>query len=368
MPRHLAAPLLLPLTLALLLHGAAASAEDASAPQDAEPAGEAVPPEPAPALVAPASLPRPAAPSRSELAAQALQRQVPAHQQLQLEAGDDAFLSLWQPANQAAPAGLVIILPGDGESADWPRAIGPLRRQLPDAGWSTLSLTLPDAPNAGVAPRPVPIVVAPAAPVPEADTSSTEQDVTAPAGEPPVPPQAQPQVVAGVEAMDLASEELAFEERAGIDEAVIDAGQAYRQQVMARIQAAVAYARLQNTREIVLLGHGTGAYWAAHYLREAQPEGIASLLIVAPRTPQDIVPGLEELLVDLRLATGDFYYRTSAEQRSAARERLQAGKRQKHPAYVQVGLQALPADLPAEQEQLVRRVRGWLELSPRASR
>ncbi|MNJ68313.1 hypothetical protein D3C77_645500 [compost metagenome] len=91
-------------------------------------------------------------------------------------------------------------------------------------------------------------------------------------------------------------------------------------------------------------------------------------MLVAPRTPEDVAPGLDELLPGLRLATGDFYYRNIPVQRSAAHERLQASKRQKHPSYVQVGLQALPSDPQAEQEQLVRRIRGWLELDPRASR
>ncbi|WP_432760462.1 DUF3530 family protein [Pseudomonas aeruginosa] len=36
----------------------------------------------------------------------------------------------------------------------------------------------------------------------------------------------------------------------------------------------------------------------------------------------------------------------------AAKLRHEAGKRQKHPAYVQIAMQALPADPKAEQEQL----------------
>ncbi|MHA5656568.1 DUF3530 family protein, partial [Pseudomonas aeruginosa] len=63
-----------------------------------------------------------------------------------------------------------------------------------------------------------------------------------------------------------------------------------------------------------------------------------------------------------KLATGDFYYRDARADREAARLRMQAGKRQKHPAYVQIVMQALPADPKAEQEQLYRRIRGWLSL------
>ncbi len=49
---------------------------------------------------------------------------------------------------------MVILVPGDGESPDWPQAIGPLRRKLPDAGWQTLSLALPDPQSTAPVTRP----------------------------------------------------------------------------------------------------------------------------------------------------------------------------------------------------------------------
>lgn len=347
MPRNLAA-LLPPLTLAFFMSGAIAE-------ENLDEATQAITQVEQPETAAP----RPAPDSRSETAAVALQRQVPVHQQLRLDGGNDAFLGLWQPANQAQAKGLVIILPGEGETADWPRAIGPLRRQLPDAGWSTLSLTLPDAPNAGIAPRRVA-----EAPLPLESTAAEDAAQAPETAEFPVPATNE-EMQASLEAESLELGDYAAEP---VEEAVIDADQAHSEQMLARIDAALEYAYQQQPRTIVLLGHGTGAYWAAHYLREKQPHGVANLLLVAPRAPEDVVPGLDEVLPDLRLATGDFYYRNIPAQRSAARERLQASKRQKHPSYVQVGLQALPGDAQAEQGQLVRRVRGWLELEPRASR
>ena len=52
-------------------------------------------------------------------------------------------------------------------------------------------------------------------------------------------------------------------------------------------------------------------------------------------------------------------YRQELSQPNAALERMQASKRLKTSAFSQVALQALP-DKKAEQEQLFRRVRGWL--------
>jgi len=92
---------------------------------------------------------------RSREAASGLERQLPAREHQRLKAGEESFLVLWQPANVDEPSGLVILLPGEGESADWPEAVGPLRRELPDAGWSTLALTLPDPSGDPLPPRPL---------------------------------------------------------------------------------------------------------------------------------------------------------------------------------------------------------------------
>lgn len=337
MPR-LPAALLSPLTLALLLHGLPTQA-GASAAGTAEPTTTASEPASRPAP------PRPMLDSRAESHEQALQRQLPARQQRMLDGGADPFLSLWLPANQAQPAGLVILVHGDGETADWPTAIGPLRRQLPDAGWSTLSLSLPDAPN-GVRARqakPVTVVLegveqaeAPEAPEPVAATPAAEETSAAAA----IPPL--------------------------LDE-LAPAEPDHARRVLGRLRAALEQARAHNPRTLVLLGHGTGAYWAARFLDEEQPGDVAQLVIVSARQPDDIDTELDELLPRLRLATGDFYYRDRAGQQAMARERLNAGKRQQHPAYMQIGLQSLPSDARAEQGQLVRRVRGWLELEPRAA-
>lgn len=93
---------------------------------------------------------RAALPSRSQEDTLALERQVPKAEQQQLQAGDESFLALWKPANTDDAKGAVVIVPGADESADWPNAVGPLRRKLPDVGWSSLSLSMPDAYNDGI--------------------------------------------------------------------------------------------------------------------------------------------------------------------------------------------------------------------------
>lgn len=59
-----------------------------------------------------------------------------------LQAGDDKFLGLYTEAEEEA-SGAVIILHGIGVHPDWEDVVQPLRSQLPDKGWTTLSIQMP---------------------------------------------------------------------------------------------------------------------------------------------------------------------------------------------------------------------------------
>jgi pimeloyl-ACP methyl ester carboxylesterase len=274
-------------------------------------------------------------PERSQEEASALERQIPQQEQQQLQAGSDTFLALWKPANSPEPEGVVIIVPGAGESADWPQAIGPLRQKLPDAAWGTLSLSLPDLSLDTLPPR---VIEAPKAAV---DTSSKDASTVAK----PV-------------------EQAASAEAEGTDPAVVpgdderDKTDATR--IFARIDAALAFAQTQNARSVVLLGHGTGAWWAARYLTEKQPAQVQKFVMVAAQAPAGRQPNLQQLAPTLKLATADVFYQDTAQTRKAAQERAQAAKRLKNENYKQVSLKALPGNSAAGQEQLYRRIRGWL--------
>jgi len=272
---------------------------------------------------------------RSQEEAAALERKVPAQEQQQLQAGSDTFLALWKPANTAEPKGAVILIPGAGETADWPQAIGPLRRKLPDVEWSSLSITLPDLQSDAIAPR---VAEAPAAPK-TADPGSKDSTTAEPIEQ-----------AAGGEA-DVADKVVA--------ESTEEQSKADAERIFARIDAALAYAEQQSARSIVVLGHGTGAYWAARYVSERQSSQVEKLLLVAAQTPAKAKPELVELTPTLKLPTADIFYMDKAPDRNSALERMQASKRLKTSSFSQVALKALP-DNKAEQEQLFRRVRGWL--------
>lgn len=306
---------------------------------------------------------RTAVPARSESMTRDLRRAIPGDQQVLLKSGKERVLALWHPANHHAPKGVVILLPGDGESADWPRAIGPLRRGLPDHGWHTLSLTLPDPER--------PIRVIDETPVVEEQPDEAE---AAPPDDTPDEPEAEPPTEdsAAIETPYLPeqaaaepeeSEEPASDEPAPAAEEIEEEPEVFdlAGRIDQRIDAALELARSRQAVTIVLLGHGSGAYWAARYIQLQQPGDVSHLLAIQPRQPADAELALERLLPELGIATGDFYYKDSPGASAQARQRLNASRRLAHPDYSQTGLQPLAADRQAEQQQLLRRVRGWLD-------
>lgn len=336
------------LALSLLLVISPLQAEEQTPAEDAAAATNA-PTEPTEEVRTPLA-------ERSEVEATALEQRLEQKEQQQLQAGDERFLALWLPANVAEPSGAVIILPGDDENADWPQSVGPLRSKLPNGGWHSLSLTLPD-PNSD------------APPLRSAEPSTPDPTEEAPAetAEAPTDEGAEDSPATDEAAAETSNSQLDSAETAASKVKTIEEQQkAHAERVLARIESAIGFAEQQQAKTIVLLGHGSGAYWAARYLAERKPANIQNLLLVAAQLPAGYTPPLDELIPQLQLATGDFYYKDLPADRQPALKRSQASKRQKHPAYIQIAMKALPGNREAEQEQLYRRIRGWLTLKLQA--
>ncbi len=134
--------------------------------------------------------------------------------------------------------------------------------------------------------------------------------------------------------------------------------------MQARLAAAIEHARTLQAPTITLLGHGTGAYWAARYLAQTPSKEIAQLVLIDPRAPADAEKGLDDDLAKLAVGIGDFHTGDRPVAQRQAMQRRNAMRRAGHPDYRQVALPNLEGDRYGDQEQLVRRVRGWLERKP----
>jgi hypothetical protein len=282
---------------------------------------------------------------RTQEDALALEGRLPAADQQQLTAGDETFLALWKPANSDEPKGAVIIVPGADESADWPDAVGPMRRKFPDIGWASLSLTLP----------------AEQSDFNQARAAETETADPAAADKPKEAAKDAPKDAAATEADKAAAAEKEAQAIAAAAAAAQERDKAQAERIFARIESAVSFAQQNKARSIVLVGHDSGAYWAARFLSERQAPLVQKFVMVTAREPVESKPSMVELIPTLKVKTSDFVYKELGQPDRAARERLQVSKRTKGPGFTQVSLSAIPGNSAAEQEQIFRRVRGWIE-------
>jgi hypothetical protein len=282
---------------------------------------------------------------RTQEDALALEGRLPAGDQQQLQAGEESFLALWKPANSADPKGTVIIIPGADESAVAPDVVGPLRRKFPDIGWSSLSLTMPDQ-------------LTDYDPARAAETQSTDSDADTEKAKEASKKEASKDAATSEADVAAAAEKQAAAEAARAV-AIEERTKAQTELIFARIESGISFAQQNKARSIVLLGHGTGAYWAARYLNERPAPLVQKFVMVAAREPDSSKPLLVELVPTLKVKTADFIHKDVS--RNAAVERLQVSKRSKGPGYAQVPLTAIPGNVAAEQEQTFRRIRGWVE-------
>lgn len=320
------------LALALLL-GLSAGLQAEEANKEAAPPAEAPPANTEAAAPTPEPERLPLL-DRSTQQAQDLARQWP-RQAKTLKAEEEEFLAFWQLSGSPQPSGAIVLLPGRGETPNWPRVIGPLWRGLPQYGWHTLSVSLPD-PEQPLPER------SPEPPMPAATPEGEKTAEAAPAETPPAAPEATAET-------DESSEEKP--EQPSVPK-----------RIHARIAAAVEFARNQGVSTVILMGHGTGAYWAAQHLLQENATQVQQLTLIAPQQPYGEDKPLEEMVALLtRQAISDFYYSDNPSDQAQAQLRREATSRARHPAYYQLPLKILPGDQANEQEQVVRRVRGWLE-------
>ena len=288
------------------------------------------------------------APTRSAEQQQALAQQLPAEQQKQLHAGDESFLALFQPSIPAKARGILILVPGDGESADWPNVVAPLRNDLPSYGWDTLSLSLPDPYDPLAALR---RTTAPADSDAQANAEQTPPPVTGGTGAAPTP---QTQAEAG-------SGEPAQAATAPVDPEAL--ANAHAERVLAHLAAGIDFALQQGTKPIILVGHGTGAYWAARYLAEKEPSEIHQLVLIDGSEPRDMPPRLVATMGKSDLQIVDLVRQPNS---VAAVSRKDRASQKGNKNYRQIELPVHFGDRADEQQQIMRRLRGWLDHLPPA--
>ena len=271
--------------------------------------------------------------SRSVQYRNALQRETPTDEQRQLEFNGESLFGLFLPAARPEPLGGVLLIAGSGEHADWPELIGPARRQLSDAGWHTLSLTLPDAPDG-------PTIFSP--PIADPDNQ--------PPGEP--EPGADPALLAGSEPADAPAE----------PPISLDYGTA----AGGLINAALQVLKAEGAEQITLIARRDAGYWAL-LATDSTPDDQPPQAMVLYEVRQPAAaerPSLGSLLEGWDKPLLEMLDRDSPLGQAQAAAHLRIARRAGHNGYRQLDLAPIQRSAVA-QEMIGKRLQGWLEANYR---
>ncbi|MDH5181158.1 MAG: alpha/beta hydrolase family protein [Gammaproteobacteria bacterium] len=220
-----------------------------------------------------------------------------------LKAGETEFLGIFAENNTEKAVGGAIILHGIGAHPAWPEVVNPLRAGLPDHGWATLSIQMPVLAN-----------------------------------------------------------EKQYEDYAPLYDEVIP-----------RIQAAVDYYKKLGVKNIVIVAHSMGAGMAAYYLSQKPDPDVTAFVSIGmsvrkpdPKTDPKLLEQLKKMdnLVALRkikLPILDIYgSRDLPAVLTTDKQRKDAVTKAGNKRYIQLKVQGADHFFNNMDEDLVKRVRGWL--------
>ncbi|MFC3150794.1 DUF3530 family protein [Litoribrevibacter euphylliae] len=295
-----------------------------------------------------------------------LLKEVDDREVLKLQAGDEEFIGLFLEYNTAQPLGAVLILHDEDSHPDNNRLIAPLRKYLPDYGWNTLAIAIPEADTTPLPERkwpkyPADFTLNP----PEADEEADESDTEANENEANENKESTDSADTG---SDTSTEDSATSE-AGTDDSAETASKdseddkpSAQEITMQRIGSAVQELINRGQLNIVIIGQGIGASWAVSYLESSSEQQMFTLVMINPKLP---TTETDKDFINTRLGEFgnlpilDIVSQSNELPKRQAKERSNIARRKQLPAFQQ--LFTRPVNDPwTEHHRIVKRVRGWL--------
>lgn len=210
-----------------------------------------------------------------------------------LEADGHKFLAIFTEEQSGAPKGGVIVLHGIGVHPDWSDVIYPLRTELPNHGWATLSIQMPILPNEAEVRDYIPLIV-----------------------------EAEP-----------------------------------------RIQAARAFMQARGIEPVAIVAHSLGAAMASATLAKQGDLGLRGFVAIG-MSGSDLDPQLDTTahVTRLKLPILDLYGSRDLDSvLNAVQPRAAAMRKAGHERFRQIEVEGADHFFIGLEDELVRRVRGWLE-------
>lgn len=210
-----------------------------------------------------------------------------------LEVDGQKFLGIYTEDLSGKPKGGVIILHGIGAHPNWADVIYPLRTELPNYGWATLSIQMPILPNEAELKDYIPLI----------------------------------------------------------------------KEAAPRIKAAQAFLKSKNVTPVVLIAHSLGSTMAAATLAEGGDMGFAGLAVIG-MSSSDLDPQLDTTaqIAKLKLPVLDLYGSRDLDTVLASTTpRAAAARKADNNQYRQIEIEGADHFFVGLEDELVTRVRGWLE-------
>lgn len=291
-----------------------------------------------------------------------------------LDDKSEKFVGLWQPDTSGQPLGAVLLLHGEGHTPDWPQTVQALRKNLPEFGWATLSIGLPNPELKPVPPREIKAVKASEEKQTNATTASNTKDTNKTKTEEPATSEAE-------EIYDDSTDSISggrIKPPAAEQSPATKPTRPAEEIVAARLRQALQFLNEKGQFNIVLLGEGMGAARALAFInqlpkpqKETRANAKAKMIAKRPirafimvnarnRIPhQDTL--LTDYLSDTELPILDISFAYHYLDKIEITERKLAAKQKHLKHYNAIKIMAPTSQIFDGENQLTRRIRGFLD-------
>lgn len=277
------------------------------------------------------------------------------------------FIGLYAKDKTGNPYGAILIVHGEGQNADWPHTISTIRQGLPEHGWTSLSITLPEPAKPLVPSRPTPKPITP---------KQANQD----AAEPEMATEQSPQEAIISDANTMATQQTepkADTTSEPLEKLDIKSAEETEALALERLKEAISFLNSEGQFNIVIAAHGTAALRAMNYLDGAstispdtknknnkpkmQRPARAMVFLNARNSLLGIETSLSQLLDMQDLPILDIYFDEHYLDDIEAQARKKAAKGNNMSAYFLVKLLKPIQSIFDNENRFTRRVRGFLD-------
>lgn len=299
-----------------------------------------------------------------------------------LETENESFYGLFLEEESGNPQGAILILHDNQQHGHWPKVIAPIREYLPQFGWTTLAIELPDTPARTRTPR----EIAKPTQSSEESTSSTNNTENNSADEEnqtddPADSDETAKITSSETELETEAEKDAEPALPRLQELPVlteddtqDANTSedkelspkiiYQQQNANRIISAVNHLKSLNQLNIVILGHGTGAAWAVDYIQKQDKDSAEAttgltLITIDALTSQFTPQKMHEQIKDIKVPYLDLIHPEKTRAVLLAKKRLRILKRTKTADHQQF-ITPVMSGYGDNESPTNRRIRGWL--------